>query len=150
MKHTNTSNANARRAMNRSAFTIVEIIVVVIIIGVLAAVVAPRVLGRVVQGKIGAAQSMAGTLANQVGMYQVDIGKIPEGGDLTFLVERPSDVPEDKWKGYMPNKETLIDPWGNKYVLIMPGIKNKDFDVVSYGADGRPGGTGDDADIVKP
>lgn len=131
-------------------FTIVEIIVVVIIIGVLAAIVAPRVLGRVGQSKRAAAEATASTIAQQVALYMADVGAPPPGGDLSFLVDRPSDVPEDKYKSYLQKREDLLDPWGKPFVLVIPGQKNKDFDIVSYGADGQQGGEGDNADIIKP
>ncbi len=147
MKHH--QNAQGLRRARR-AFTIVEIIVVVIIIGVLAAIVAPRVLGRVGQSKTASAEAMAATLAQQVALYMADCGQPPSTGDLMFLVERPSEVPEDKWKGYMPNSSSLVDPWGNNFILVMPGQRNKDFDIVSYGSDKAPGGEGDAKDIIKP
>ena len=66
-------------------------------------------------------------------------------------MERPSNVDETKWKGpYVQNAENLLDPWGKKYDLKVPGTKNIDFDIVSYGADGQPGGEGENADVVKP
>jgi general secretion pathway protein G len=66
-------------------------------------------------------------------------------------MERPGDVEEDKWKGpYVQNSEMLLDPWGRKYELRVPGVKNVDFDIASFGADGQPGGTDENADVVVP
>ncbi|CAN5813984.1 type II secretion system major pseudopilin GspG [soil metagenome] len=139
---------SARRAPR--AFTIVEIIVVVIIIGVLAAIIAPRLIGRVGESKRTAAAAKANTIAQQLSLYIADIGPPPAGSDLQFLVNKPSDVPDEKYKGYLSNAESLMDPWDMPFMLVMPGQKNKDFDIVSYGADKQPGGEGDNADIVKP
>ena len=62
------------------------------------------------------------------------------GDDGTW--ERPSDIAEDKYQPYVENSDALLDPWGNKYALIVPGSFNIDFDVVSYGSDAQPGGEG--------
>jgi general secretion pathway protein G len=134
-------------------FTLVEIIVVIIIIGVLATLVAPRLIGRVGQSKQAVAASKAADLAKQVQLFLLDNdGRFPSGATLRgILLQRPSDMPESKWKGpYVQNEDALLDPWGNEFILVVPGRRNVDFDIVSYGADGKPGGTGDDEDIIKP
>ncbi len=136
----------------RRAFTIVEVIVIIVIIGVIAAVIAPRLLGRIGQSKQAVAASNATTLANNVKLFMVDNGNPGSGASIDILWTRPSDVEEAAWRGpYVDNVDALIDPWGNKFVLIIPSQNgNADFDVVSYGADGQPGGEGENADIIKP
>lgn len=135
----------------RRAFTIVEIIVVIVIIGVIAAVIAPRLFSRIGTSKQAVAESNAQALAKQVELFRMDHG-MPEGGaTIDILFERPGNVPEERWEPYVRNADELLDPWGNKYVLVIPGQKNTfDFDVVSYGADAKPGGTGENADVIKP
>lgn len=140
-----------RTASVRRAFTIVEIIVVIVIIGILATLIAPRLLSRVGQARTTAAQSKAQTLATAVQSYILDCGSLPSGATLDILMNRPGDVDASAWKGpYLQNTDQLLDPWGKPFVLIVPGKKNVDFDIVSYGADGQPGGEGDNADVTAP
>lgn len=134
----------------RRGFTIIEVIVIVVILGVLAAVIAPRLFQRVGQSKQSVARANASTLANAVRLYFNDHGKPEPGATLSILWERPPGVAEGNWEPYVESPEALIDPWGNPYILIIPGQKNFDFDIVSYGKDGQPGGTGEDADIIVP
>lgn len=141
---------NVKMRGTRGAFTIIEVIVIVVILGILAAVIAPRLLQRIGQSKQSVAKSGAATLAGAVQQYMIDCGKPESGASLDILIERPSGVSESSWKGpYLNNKDDLLDPWGNKYMLVIPGQHNVDFDVVSYGEDGQPGGEGDGADIVS-
>jgi general secretion pathway protein G len=86
-----------------------------------------------------------------VRLFWADCGAPSPGASLTILVERPSEAAADAWKGpYLDNRENLLDPWGKPFLLVVPGKKNVDFDIVSYGADGQPGGEGENADIIKP
>ena len=133
------------------AFTIIEVLVIIVIIGVIAAVVAPRLINRIGQAKTSVAASNAATLATQLKLYQVDCGLPEPGASLSVLWEKPTGAAEASWKGpYIDNQDMLKDPWGNPFILVIPGQKNVDFDIVSYGADGQPGGTGDNEDIRKP
>lgn len=126
------------------AFTIIEIVVVVVIIGILAAVIAPRIFGRVGQAKQSVAASNAAAIANAVRLYMTDNdGKLPSGASLEVILMGGSHK-------YMDNVDQLIDPWGKPFAIIAPGRKNADFDIVSYGADGKEGGEGDDKDVIKP
>ena len=138
----------------RRGFTIIEIIVVVVIIGVLAAVIAPRLIGRVGQAKRTTAEANAAALSTAVELYMNECGPVPEGAVLAdFLLRCPSGVDAETWNRsgpYIKNSDQLNDPWGRLFVIIVPGTKNKDFDIVSYGADGKLGGDGDNKDIIKP
>ena len=139
-----------QRAARRAAFTIIEVIVIVVILGVLAAVIAPRLFQRIGGARQGAAAANAATIATQLKIMAADMGRIPESGaTVAVLMENPGEG--SGWKGpYLDNADQLKDPWGNMFVLVIPGQKNADFDVVSYGKDGQPGGEGEDEDIIKP
>jgi len=131
-------------------FTIIEVIVIVVILGILAAVIAPRLIQRIGGARQGAAESSAASLATAVKIMTADMGKMPDPGTtVEILWTNPGEA--SGWKGpYVDNPDQLKDPWGRLYVLVVPGAKNVDFDIVSYGADGQPGGEGENADIVKP
>lgn len=133
-----------------SGFTIIEVIVIVVILGVIAAVIAPRLINRIGQSKQSLAASNAASLATAMKLFQADHYAPRSGDTIDILWERPSDVAEGDWEPYVDNADALLDPWGRKFVLVVPGNRNVDFDIVSYGADGAPGGEGEDADIVKP
>jgi general secretion pathway protein G len=133
----------------RRGFTIMEVIVVVVILGVLAAVVAPRLISRVGESKAAVARTNAEAVAGAMKQYMLDCGTPESGASLEVLMEKPSNVEEGKWKGpYLDNRDALKDPWGREYILVIPGEHNVDFDIVSYGADGNPGGEGEAADIT--
>jgi general secretion pathway protein G len=135
----------------KRAFTIIEVIVIIVIIGVIAAVVAPRLISRIGQSKSAMAKSNAAALASAMNTYLADCGTPEAGATIDILMERPGDVAEDKWKGpYVQNRDMLLDPWGRKFELRVPGQKNVDFDIVSYGLDGQPGGEGENADTIAP
>lgn len=142
--------SRAKPTVGRRGFTVMEVIVVVVIIGVLAAIIAPRLLGRVGQSRSAVAQSNASSLATAMKSYMFDCGA-PEGGaTVNILWERPGNVEEGKWKGpYVENVDALKDPWGREFQLRIPPEFNADFDIVSLGADGQPGGEGENADVVN-
>jgi general secretion pathway protein G len=138
-----------RHRANRRAFTIIEVIVIVVILGVIAAVIAPRLLSRVGQSKQAVARSNAESLATAMRLFIADNGMPESGASITILIEKPSNVEGDKWKPYVDNADALKDPWGNLYQLVIPGSVNVDFDIVSYGKDGQPGGDEENADIYN-
>ncbi|MFO0835070.1 MAG: type II secretion system major pseudopilin GspG [Phycisphaerales bacterium] len=135
---------------SRRGFTIIEVIVIVVILGVIAALIAPRLFSRVGQSKQAVANANAASLANSMKTFMIDHGKPEAGAAITILWERPANIAEDKWEPYVDNADALKDPWDRPFLLVIPGTKNVDFDIVSYGADGQPGGTGEDADVIKP
>jgi general secretion pathway protein G len=127
-------------------FTLLELMVVIVIIGVLAALIAPSVLSKVGQAKITASQSDISNLMNALKMYKLDNGRYP-GSDqgLQALVAKPSagSIPGN-WHSYLDKLPD--DPWHHPYQYANPGVHGE-IDVFSFGADGQPGGEGDDADI---
>ena len=136
----------SRRAAR--GFTLIEIMVVVVIMGVLAALVVPKLLSRTGESKVAAAKVDIATIMQALKLYKLDNQRYPttEQG-LQALREKPTSGPAaNGWKagGYI--EKTPKDPWGTPYQYLSPGVKGE-VDVYSLGADGQPGGTGDDADI---
>jgi general secretion pathway protein G len=132
---------------NRSGFTLIELLIVMVIISLLAAFVAPRFFGQEKKAKQRGAKGQIALLESAVDTYRLDVGTYPstEQG-LEALRERPDGV--DKWDGPYLRKELPLDPWGNPYVYESPS-EHGDFAIMSYGADGKPGGDGMDMDIVS-
>jgi len=131
----------SRRHVVRRAFTLLEIIVVVTIIAMLAALVGPRVLKYLGSSKINIAKAECAELEKTVQLWCADNGMTqpPDDFDLNVLVEGTSP--------YLKNKEELLDPWNREYIIVVPGEKNPDFDILTFGADGEQGGEGENADI---
>jgi len=142
---------SSRRAIARTAargFTLIEIMVVVVIMGILAALVVPKLMGRTDDARIMAAKQDISTVMQALKLYKLDNQRYPttEQG-LQALVAKPATGPAaDGWKtgGYIDKLPK--DPWGNPYQYLSPGVKGE-VDVFSLGADGQPGGAGNDTDI---
>lgn len=126
-------------------FTLLELLVVVVIIGLLAGFVAPRYFGQVGKSELAVAKAQIDALEKALDQYRLDTGRYPptELG-LAALVDKPAAEP--KWAGPYLRKAVPLDPWGKPYMYKVPGEKG-DFDLVSYGKDGQPGGSGEAADI---
>ena len=129
-------------------FTLIEIMVVVVIMGILAALIVPKLMGRTDDARIVAAKQDIATVMQALKLYRLDNQRYPttEQGLSSLTTKPTSGPPADGWKtgGYLDKLPK--DPWGNPYQYLSPGIKG-DLDVFSLGADGQPGGTGNDADI---
>ena len=129
-------------------FTLIEIMVVVVIMGVLAALLVPRLMGRTDDARIIAAKQDIATLMQALKLYRLDNQRYPTNEQgLQALISKPSGGPAPpNWKagGYLDRLNK--DPWGNPYEYRSPG-SHGEVDLYSYGADGKPGGTGNDADI---
>jgi len=146
----NTNNTKGRAGRTARAFSLTEVLIAIVIIGILAAVVVPRLLGRIGQSKVASAESSIASLTTAMRGYMMDCGSPEPGAGLEILWERPASVSETAWKGpYVENPDALIDPWGNRYELVIPPQHNADFDIVSYGADGQPGGEGENEDVIS-
>ena len=134
---------------NEKGFTLIELLIVMIILGLLAALVGPRMFGKVGKSKQKAAQSQIALFETALDTYRLDIGQYPtEEQGLMALREKPSNVDADKWDGPYLRKEIPLDPWGNAYVYRYPG-EHGDYDLLSYGADGQSGGDDENTDIVS-
>jgi general secretion pathway protein G len=132
-------------AHRAGGFTLLELLVVVVIIGLLAGFVAPRYFGQVGKSEVNTAKAQIDALEKALDQYRLDTGKYPSSElGLKALVTRPPNEP--KWAGPYLRKDVPNDPWGQPYVYKMPGEKGE-FDLISYGKDGKPGGTGEGADL---
>ena len=130
----------------QSGFTLLEIMVVVAIIAILAVVVVPRFLDAPDEARKARAQQDVKSLVAALQMYKLDNFNYPSTQQgLEALQTRPGgDPPAPNWKKYLD--QLPKDPWGNPYQYLQPGQRG-DFDVYSLGADGKPGGEGNGADI---
>ena len=137
----------AHRAAQRG-MTLIEILVVITILGIIAAAVAVNVVGQLDEAKVKQAKTDLHTLENCLDLYKIDKGRYPSTEEgLQALVAQPSGEPN--WAGPYLKKGVPADPWGRPYVYQQPGTHSGDFDLQSYGKDGRPGGTGEDADLTN-
>lgn len=125
-------------------FTLLELLVVIVILGLLAAYVAPRYFSQVGKSEVQAARAQIDALQKALDQYRLDMRRYPstEQG-LQALVERPAG--EANWSGPYLRKAVPLDPWGNPYVYRNAG--GDAVEILSYGRDGRPGGSELDADI---
>ncbi|TAF99977.1 MAG: type II secretion system protein GspG [Betaproteobacteria bacterium] len=142
-----TRNSQRQRLL-RSGFTLIEVMVVIVILGILAAVIVPNVIGRAHDARVAAAKQDVATLAQALAMYKLDNARIPTAEQgLKALVEMPTLAPlPNNWRkgGYVPRLPN--DPWGNPYQYANPGLRGE-ADVFSFGADGKAGGEGENADL---
>jgi general secretion pathway protein G len=131
-----------------SGFTLIEVMIVIVILGVLAALIVPKVMGRPDEARVAAAKQDIFTIMQSLKLYKLDNRRYPttEQG-LAALVQKPSQAPvPQSWSagGYL--EKLPNDPWGQPYQYLNPGLHGE-IDVMSFGADGQPGGQGADADI---
>ena len=131
-----------------AGFTLIEIMVVVVILGILAALIVPKIISRPDEARISAARQDVATLAQALKLYKLDNLAYPTTDQgLQALVNKPAAAPIPmNWKtgGYL--ERLPKDPWGHDYRYLNPGLHGE-IDIYSLGADGEPGGEGNDADV---
>jgi general secretion pathway protein G len=129
-------------------FTLLELLVVIVIIGMLAGYVGPKYFAQLGKSQISVAKVQINGFEKALDQYRLDIGSYPttEQG-LNALVQQPAGV--TRWDGPYLKKGIPLDPWGHAYQYKFPGTNGADFDIISYGKDGVPGGSGEDADITN-
>src|SRR3954470_1356172 len=126
-------------------FTLLELLVVIVIIGLLAGYVAPRYFSQVGKSEVQVARAQIDSLEKALDQYRLDVRRYPTSEEgLEALVAKPAGA--DSWQGPYLKKAVPNDPWGRPYVYRVPGTKG-DFELASLCRDGKPGGTGEDADI---
>lgn len=138
-----------RNTKQRGAgFTLLELLVVIVIIGLLAAFVAPKYFGQIGRSRVQIAKAQIESFDKALDQYRIDTGHYPTAAQgLAALNARPANEP--MWHGAYLKKGIPRDPWGNDYIYKIPGEEEREFEMTSYGADGKQGGTGEDADITN-
>lgn len=146
-KGTRPSGAVFRARQRGRGFTLLELLVVMVIIGLLAGYVGPKYFSQIGKSQVKTARAQIDALGKALDQFRLDTGHYPtmEEG-LQALVTRPSTEP--KWDGPYLSKAVPPDPWGNPYVFKIPG-DHGEYDLLSYGKDGRPGGDGEAADVTN-
>ena len=132
---------------NKKGFTLIEILIVMVILGLLAALVGPKMFGKVGKSRQKAAKAQISLFETSLDTFRLDMGRYPTSEEgLEALRTKPAD--SEKWDGpYIPKKVPL-DPWSNPYEYQLPG-ENGEYDLTSFGADGTAGGEDENKDIVN-
>jgi general secretion pathway protein G len=139
-----------RKHLNVHGFTLIELMVVIVILGILAGLIIPRIMGRPEEARRMKARVQMESMETALRLYKLDNGAYPstEQG-LQALIEAPTvgELPR-AWRkgGYLEKGNVPKDPWGNEYVYLSPGLHG-DFDLMSYGTDGQPGGEDHNQDV---
>jgi general secretion pathway protein G len=143
--HAATSHHSARRARD-AGFTLLELLVVIVIIGLLAAYVGPKYFSQLGKSQVTIARAQIEAFEKSLDTYRLDVGRYPTSEEgLSALMSAPP-AEAAKWNGPYLKKGIPQDPWGHPYQYRAPGAKGE-YEIVSTGRDGQPGGAGEDADL---
>lgn len=142
---------SARRGFTSQGFTLIEVLVVIVVIAVLASLVAPSLFRNVDDARVATAKAQIESFATALDAYRLDTGRYPTSAQgLASLNTRPTADAPPTWNGPYLRKSVPVDPWGHAYAYVAPGVVNpQGYDLMSYGADGKPGGEGKDADLTS-
>lgn len=136
-----------RQRRTQHGFTLLELLVVLVVLGLLAGIVAPRYFSQLGRSEAKVARAQIEGLAKALDLYRLEVGRYPSSEQgLQALVTAPSD--ESRWTGPYLQKKVPDDPWGHPYIYRYPG-ENNEYDLLSLGKDGQPGGDGENAEIVN-
>jgi general secretion pathway protein G len=128
-------------------FTLLELLVVMVIIGLLAGYVGPKFFSQIGKAEIKTARAQLDSLGKALDQYRIDTGRYPSSEQgLAALVTKPAN--ESHWSGPYLQKGLPPDPWGRPYMYKFPG-EHGDYDLLTFGKDGQPGGTGDAEDVTN-
>ena len=131
-------------------FTLIELMVVIVILGILAGLIVPRIMGRPEEAKQLKAKLTIESLETSLRLYKLDVGAYPstEQGLAALTTAPGTGSTANNWRegGYIEKGKVPKDPWGNDFIYLSPGVHG-DYDIMSYGSDGVPGGEGKDKDI---
>jgi len=126
--------------LKKKSFTLIELLVVFVIIALMAGLAGPKILGKLKGAKVSTAKQQTRLFRSSIEQYYLDQNNYPES--LEALLEKNS-----MGDSYFSEEFIPQDPWDNDYIYSKPGADGRDFDVISYGADGSAGGTGANSDI---
>lgn len=144
------SERQRARLRARAGFTLIEILVVIAVIAVLATLVAPEVFRHLGSARESTAKSQVEMLGAALDAYRLDVGRYPTSDEGLAALRQAPPTAGSRWRGPYLRKDVPADPWGNAYVFRSPGQQNPTgYDLLSHGADGKPGGEGENADVTS-
>lgn len=132
---------------HRAGFTLLELLVVLVIIGLLAGIIGPNLFKHIGQSEVTTAKAQMEMLGRALDAYRLDTGHYPSSAQgLGALNRQPGN--EQRWRGPYLKKDLPLDPWSNPYQYRVPGNSGHDYELLSLGRDGKPGGSDNDADLI--
>jgi general secretion pathway protein G len=141
-------NASPKAARSTRGFTLLELLVVLLIIALLAGYVGPKSFGEIDSARIKTAMTQMRSLSGALDRFRLDTGRYPSSSDgLQALMVAPGGA--SNWRGPYLNNDLPLDPWGKPYVYRQPGSAGRDYDLLTLGADGKEGGSDENADILS-
>jgi general secretion pathway protein G len=153
MRKQDSKSLERRRRTRRAGFSLIELMVVIVILGLLATMLVPRIMDRPDEARATKALLDIRAIESALRLYRLDNGFYPTTDQgLQALVSKPGSTPVPmNWnaKGYLDGTSVPKDPWGNLFIYRCPGTENRDYDILSLGADAKAGGEGPDGDVAS-